>query len=413
MMTDERDCYGKLGSEVLTAISEVYWGRMYKFVKESNIPYEDINCFIMNPESMAIYFSKKFIAIEYYGNPYEKNIKKVSTREVLIRDFTKDDISTKQFIEKIIGFSYDSTSGISIPLISEVYEDLIIPTNAGIDKLIDLQWNFAAQNSMTGFNVQGIDIIDGEFVRLINCMFFDEQKGDLKTRIIKWIDFLPCHYNDTLEGDLDEIKFDLSIYDRLWETDLFYKYPEPKGFKYGKLQRINRFIEYFGNSAYSEPEITYFLAKNENKFILNMGFMGIGVYGQIECEWQSEEKEKIIPDFFVVRANGYADIIEFKLPSIKGKTVVGRKNREQFSAQINSYISQTRVYSSYFDDPNNRKWFESRYGFKVYKPKRYLVIGRRNDFESEEWVEIKADFNNLEIITYDDLVDTVVSQFYQ
>lgn len=123
----------------------------------------------------------------------------------------------------------------------------------------------------------------------------------------------------------------------------------------------------FGNSENSEPTITSFLAQQENHFILNMGFMGTGVHSQVKCEWQSEEKDEIIPDFFVVRANGYADIVEFKLPKVKRNTVVGRNNREQFSAEINSYIAQTRVYRSYFEDPNNRRWFEKKYGFKVCK----------------------------------------------
>ena len=229
----------------------------------------------------------------------------------------------------------------------------------------------------------------------------------------EWIDFIPCHYNEPTEGEVDEIGFSLEVYDRLWQADLFYQYPEPADFKYDKLPKINRFIELFGDSENSEPNITSFLAQRENHFILNMGFMGTGVHSQVKCDWQSEEKDEIIPDFFVVRANGYADIVEFKLPKVKGNTVVGRNNREQFSAEINSYIAQTRVYRSYFEDPNNRKWFEEKYGFKVYKPKRYLVVGRRNDFECDEWVEIKADYTDVEIVTYDDLIDTVVSQFYQ
>ena len=46
----------------------------YKYVKENHINYKDVNCFILNPDSMAVYFSKKFIAIEYCGNPYKKSI---------------------------------------------------------------------------------------------------------------------------------------------------------------------------------------------------------------------------------------------------------------------------------------------------------------------------------------------------
>lgn len=410
---NDKKIYSDLVCQLLSSISEVYWTRMCNYIEENNVAHKDVNCFLLNPESMVIYFGQKFIAIEYCGNPYLEDFQTVTTRNITVRDFTKEKLSTKQFIEKIIGFKYDGTSNINLPLFAGEYEDLIVPTNNGMDKLIELKWNFAAQDSVVSINSTGLDIADNQFVRLINTRFFDEQKGDLKTRIIKWIDFLPCYYNEPDEGELDEIGFSVSIYDKLWYRDMLYKYPRPNDFKFSKLPQINRFIEFWGDSNYSEPEITSFLARDENKFILNMGFMGVGVYNEVLCEWQSEERENIKPDFFVLRANGYADIIEFKLPNMKSNSIIGRNNREHFSSELNTYIAQTRVYATYFDDPNNRKWFEKKYGFKVYKPKRYLVIGRRNDFEMDEWIEIRADYNNLEIITYDDLVDTVISQFYQ
>lgn len=410
---NDKKIYSDLVCQLLSSISEVYWTRMCNYIEENNVAHKDVNCFLLNPESMVIYFGQKFIAIEYCGNPYLEDFQTVTTRNITVRDFTKKKLSTKQFIEKIIGFKYDGTSNINLPLFAGEYEDLIVPTNNGIDKLIELKWNFAAQDSVVSINSTGLDIADNQFVRLINTRFFDEQKGDLKTRIIKWIDFLPCYYNEPDEGELDEIGFSVSIYDKLWYHDMLYKYPRPNDFKFSKLPQINRFIEFWGDSNYSEPEITSFLARDENKFILNMGFMGVGVYNEVLCEWQSEERENIKPDFFVLRANRYADIIEFKLPNMKSNSITGRNNREHFSSELNTYIAQTRVYATYFDDPNNRKWFEKKYGFKVYKPKRYLVIGRRNDFEMDEWIEIRADYNNLEIITYDDLVDTVISQFYQ
>ena len=40
-------------------------------------------------------------------------------------------------------------------------------------------------------------------------------------------------------------------------------------------------------------------------------------------------------------------------------------------------------------------------------------IMEAHDFECDEWIEIKSDYTDVEIVTYDDLVDTVVSQFYQ
>lgn len=408
-----KNCYVKLVGEILREISEVYWTRMYKYIKENNVDLRNINCFIINPESMVFYFSRNFLAIEYCGNQFKKEIQEKSQTEIIVRDFTKEGLSTKEFIEKIIGFSYDGTSGVTIPFTTGAYEDLMFPTNAGADKLYDLKWNFAAQNNFVGFNMNGLDILQDNFVRLINASFFDCEKDDLKTRVIKWIDFIPLKYDDSLSGEYDKLLIDFSFYNKAWKHDMFYKYPEPSDYKYTKLPQINRFIELFGNSANSETDITSFLEKQENNFIMSMAFMGTEIYGQLECEWQSEEKNKIKPDFFVVRANGYADIVEFKLPNIGKKVVVGRDNREQFNSTINSYIAQTRVYKMYFQDPNNRKWFENKYHFKVFNPKRYLVVGRRNDFESEIWMEIKSEYPDLEIITYDDLVDTVVTQFYQ
>ena len=91
---------------------------------------------------------------------------------------------------------------------------------------------------------------------------------------------------------------------------------------------------------------------------------------------------------------------------------MGKSNRETFSAEINAYISQTRVYREYFEDPNNRKWVKEKYNLNVRYPKRYLVVGRRFDFSNEVWKEIIDDYKDVEIITFDDLVDGVVSQFY-
>ena len=183
-------------------------------------------------------------------------------------------------------------------------------------------------------------------------------------------------------------------------------------FKYIKLPQINRFVELVGNSNTTEPQLTSFLELPENKFILSMGFLGTEIHPQLLCDWQSQNRESIKPDFFIVRPNGFADIIEFKLPNLKGNTVVGKSNRETFSAEINSYISQTRVYKEYFEDPNNRNWVEEKYNIKVRYPKRILVVGRRWDFSSDEWKEIIDDYRDIELITFDDLIDGVVSQFY-
>ncbi|MDU6855080.1 MAG: DUF4263 domain-containing protein [Clostridiales bacterium] len=407
----QEDTYKNIIQSVLTTLSDIYWSKMIKFIQEKNISLSEVTGFLVNPEKLIIYMSTTHLAIEYCGKEILSELKDKAALEIQFHDYTLDNPSPLQFFEKILGFQFDGTSGVSLPLL-DFQEELIHPTNRGMDKLIDLGWNFAAQNSIMGFNTNGCYVPEGKFARLVNCSFFDGIDDSLHTRIIKWIDFIPLYYDDTSDDTYDKISINLSPYADLWLSDLSYQYPMPTDFKYSKLPKINRFIETYGNTDNTEPQITSFLEKPDYQFIMTMGFACSAVHGQLICEWQSQDKTPIKPDFFIVRSNGYADIVEFKLPYVKGNTVVGRENREQFSSEINSYIAQTRVYKQYFDDPANRTWFEQKYGFKVYKPRRYLVVGRRWDFNSDIWMEIKSEYPDLEILTYDDLVDNVVIQFY-
>ena len=218
---------------------------------------------------------------------------------------------------------------------------------------------------------------------------------------------------DESHPEHDTFQFDLSILEDLVKLDVTAEYPMPSDYKYRHLPRINRFIELWGNSKSTEPQITQFLAQEENHFILAMSLGAVEIHPEKECSWQSEEKQDIRPDFFISKGNR-VDIVEFKLPDLDVKNaVVGRVNREAFCSKLSSYVAQTRVYATYFDDPNNRKWVKEKYGLDVYKPRRILVVGRRSDFPLDEWREIVADHRDLEIMTFDDLIDGVVAQFYR
>lgn len=253
---------------------------------------------------------------------------------------------------------------------------------------------------------------EGQFTRIINGFFFDADESGLITRHIKWLDLIPITFNGDDEKT-DSIAIYLEPYKNLIERDATYRYPLPDDYKYKKLPKINRFIELWGNKKTTEPQITSFLSEPDYNFILTMRFGAVEIYHQLLCEWQTEAKNNIQPDFFVLHTNGYADIVEFKLPLIGKSATVGIENREAFASWLSSYIAQTRVYAMFFDDPANRKWFEAKYGFKVYKPRRWLVVGRRSDFASDVWREIVSDYKDVEIITYDDLIDGVVAQFYK
>lgn len=412
-MSDEQVAYSSFDTIIEHLLQDLlrnYWGKIYKYVEENPNLISNVTGFLIQPEKIIFYFSKTHLAIEYIGSErIEELPTNSSTFDVFIRDYTKSDNS---FLEDIVGFKYDSTSGIQgLPLLP-LSIDLVLPTNKGFDKLMELKWNFYAQDMIFAMNTPAPVVPKNQFARIVNGLFFDANSNGLVTRHIKWIDFIPLEYDDS-DSEFDKIGVNvIHYYSQLVENDANFTYPLPDDYKYKKLPKINRFIELIGKNDIHETDITNFLVQDENKFILTMHFGAKNIFGELLCKWQSEKKKDIKPDFFILQANGYANILEFKLPNLKSNAIVGKSNREIFSAEIHSYISQTRVYETFFDDPNNRQWFENEYGFKVYKPKRILVAGRRIDFERDEFREIQADFRNIELFNFDDLIDGVVAQFY-
>ena len=407
--------YVDMEEQVLKHICDYYLDKMKKYVEENNVKISEVNALLLNVESIVFYIGTDFLAVEYEGNAFSDSIK--SEGSIVVKTFDYTGLPANEFIANVIGIGIERYNFFPTMINSQDCENLFLPTNDGLLLMTDLGWNFVAEESVLGVNAGYLELTKGVFHRLINCRFFDAVNGGLKTRIAKWIDFFPCIMKENVI-DEENIQVEYSVqfpldYESLWEKDVFYKLPIPNDYKFQKLPQLNRFIETFGDVSKSETDITNFLSQPENEFILTMGFGCKEVIAQINCEWQSEERNAIKPDFFAIKANGYADIIEFKLPRLKGNAIVGVENRKTFSAEMNSYISQTRQYAKYFEDPNNRRWIEENYGFIADKPRRFLVVGRRSDFGTKEWSEIKTDYTNFEIVTCDDLVDTVIAQFYK
>lgn len=393
----------------MKAIFSYYTGPLYRIIEANPKLQETIPGFLINPESISVYLGKSHIAIEYTGAEVLQNLPTgASNIPMQVSDFSMED---GNLLERIIGFPDDATSGLVPPLL-ECNPDFLWATMKGYDKLDELNWNYAAQNSLMFMNACMPSPIPGQFSRIVNGFFFDADEFGLKTRHIKWMDIFPIAIDES-HPDHDTFQFDLSILEDLVKADVTAEYPMPSDYKYKHLPRINRFIELWGNSTSTEPQITQFLAQEENHFILAMSLGAVDIHPEKLCSWQSEEKPDIRPDFFISKGNR-VDIVEFKLPNLDvNNAVVGRVNREDFCSKLSSYVAQTRVYATYFDDPNNRKWVKEKYGLDVYKPRRILVVGRRSDFPLDEWREIVADHRDLEIMTFDDLIDGVVAQFYR
>ena len=259
----------EFASFLLQNIGELYWFNMYKIIKEIGIKPKELTGFLINPEMIVLYIGKTHIAMEYYGSEILNDIKSENLFTVKCFDYSQDSESELTFFDKVIGIKYDSTMSRDIKItLFELNEGLIIPTNRGMDKLVELNWNFDAQDFIMGFNSGGYNVPESQFARLINCVFFDANDSGLITRRVKWMDFIPLKYENNNETN-DRFSIDLPYYAKNWENDLFYKYPMPEDYKYVKLKKINGFIELFGNKNNIELQITNYIGKVKiNSFYL-------------------------------------------------------------------------------------------------------------------------------------------------
>jgi hypothetical protein len=278
--------------DILNNIGKIYYYPLREYLHSNQHLIKTFTAFLLSPQHISIYIGRAHIAIEFFGNEKSNSIPDENELSLSCFDYS---IDTEPLLDRIIGFSYDSTmkGGFKFPL-PPFSEDLILPTNNGIDELLKLKWNFVAQNGVIGINSPGFEIYEGQSCRIINGRFYDADEHGLKTRHIKWIDFLPISRIDN--GDYTEIlKINTSMLTDTIPHVAHYTYPEPskEDFKNFKLPRINRFIEIIGTKESSETAITSFLESSDNKFILTMGFMAKEIYGQVICNWQSQDRPAI------------------------------------------------------------------------------------------------------------------------
>ncbi|MFP2958498.1 Shedu anti-phage system protein SduA domain-containing protein [Myxococcus sp. 1LA] len=176
-------------------------------------------------------------------------------------------------------------------------------------------------------------------------------------------------------------------------------------------RRLNEFIELVGRADASEPEITRFLA--ERPEILQLAFGAHALHPETLLEWQYDAgKPNLKPDFLPVKMDGYADILEFKLPRLKGAPIVGTDTRSRPSSEIDSALAQIDEYAEWSSQEVHRRWLEETKGIKIHTPHTYLVIGHRDDFTAEERQRLRAR-RNATIFTYDEFIEMARMQLYR
>lgn len=118
----------------------------------------------------------------------------------------------------------------------------------------------------------------------------------------------------------------------------------------------------------------------------------------------SDAAQPLIPDFVLepVDQARLCDLLELKLPS--AQVFVLKDNRQRFSAAVAEACAQLREYSLYFDEERNREFVEDTYGLTAYKPRMFVIIGRRGSVSPIQLRRMEMDAPGLNLRTYDDVL---------
>jgi hypothetical protein len=98
----------------------------------------------------------------------------------------------------------------------------------------------------------------------------------------------------------------------------------------------------------------------------------------------------------------WAHIIDLKLPV--DPILVGH-DRPELAKALNAAAQQLREYQAYFDDRDLADRVEKKYGFRCYRPKMVVIIGRDpTRFSPDEQRLAMTAYPDLEFVTYDRLL---------
>ena len=159
------------------------------------------------------------------------------------------------------------------------------------------------------------------------------------------------------------------------------------------------------NRNAKERHFQDFFERNPD-FILNDGYKK--AYSHVVLS--RIDAEALIPDFVLEPMDQFhlCDLLDLKLPT--AKIFVQKKRRKRFSAAVFEACAQLREYSLYFDEKRNQDLVFRHYGLRAYKPKMFVVIGRRGNINPFDFRRMETDVPNLLLYTYDDIINRMKSK---
>lgn len=154
------------------------------------------------------------------------------------------------------------------------------------------------------------------------------------------------------------------------------------------------------NQNSKEKDFQDFFSRNKD-FILNDEYKNAHPHVVLT----RDRGDSLIPDFVLepIDQSSLCDLLELKLPSAQIFNL--KKNRMRYSAAVAEACAQLREYGRFFEEERNRKFVLENYGLRAYKPKMFVIIGRRGNVDAMEVRNMETDYSNLYLRTYDDIIN--------
>lgn len=345
------------------------------------------------PYKLRVGIINNCLAIEYIGPNNEDEDKfwceGVYNEDINVYDFLSIDIEHLKCLSMPIQTNIENMSfflGDSMTYLVDYFYDLT-----------QLPYEYLQLNGFIDFSAPTSPI----FVSNTN-FFWTDKNGQLKIKHIDFLEIFPRGEN----GDV--FYHDSHSLEEFAKFILNYKVPTYKTRLHGIL---NKFIEFINLPDTTEPQITIFLS--ENPEILQLAFGVNELNPQILLEWQYKtHKDNLQPDFLPIRMDGFADIMEFKLPHLKGNPMVGKPERRHPSYEIDTAIAQLDTYEEWCSQQVNTEWLEKNRNIKIMHPRRFLIIGHSKDFLKDDRARLR-NIRNTTVFTYDEFIEMVRFQLYR
>ena len=382
----------QIARDIGQQLNDKVFNSIYDFLKRHPERRKELNCAFPYPKKVRIGFIKDCLAIEYVG-PEEEDKDDFETeitinRRMSIYEFLEiEDPNGKTNVFPRIGDITNTNFflGDAMLFLTDYFYDF---TQVHEDFVLNGFFELAPKGP-------------GPYAVSNSTIFYTDSQNALK---IKKIDLL-----EVIPGEGDKVYYhNDALYRNLFDFIIRTKVPQ---YQLHAHKVLNEFIALINLPDTSEPTITSFVEKNPILLQLSFGFNELNP--QKLLEWQDQPgRDNLKPDFMPNGMDGYANIMDFKLPHLKRKPVVGRTNRTHPSSELEDCFAQLETYEEFCSQNINKAWAEKKHGLKIENPIRYLIIGHSSEFSPAERQKMRASRRTL-IFTYDEFIEMARFQLYR